>query len=187
MAVFMSDHPIQDETVLLKHSALSMFVGECIGSGSFRRVYEVKHDPTIVLKIEYAGVDFCNHMEWRIWNDVKNWPIADWFVPCVAIDCWGNALFQKKTQPFSSDQEFKAALTRTRGGVIPAALDDVHFGNFGLYNDIVACHDYGFHNFFEKTAREMSVEAGYIKYDDPDKPAFEKYDFTDGGQFALDI
>lgn len=169
----------------LKNSILTMFVGKCIGSGASREVYEVIHDESLVMKVETTARTFHNQTEWLVWQEVKDWPIRDWFAPCIDIDAYGNVLIQKKTKPFKSDKEFKAALTRTRGGVIPAVLHDVHYGNFGLLDDAVVCHDYGYHGFFEQIAREMSVDAGYIQYDEPETK--QPYDFTDGGQLALDI
>ncbi len=182
----MADWNLQDEGPLLKNSAISLMVGESIGSGASRRVYALKYDPTLVLKVEHTGWTFHNQMEYLIWEEVRRWPISDWFVPCVDIDAYGNVLIQKRTEPFKSEKDFKAALQRTRGGVIPAVFDDIHFGNFGLYDGRVTCHDYGYNHFFHQMAREMSVEAGYIKFDDSQQKV-EEHDFTEGGQLALDL
>lgn len=175
---------IYDHVPSIKNSALSMFVGDRIGSGASRDVYEVLHDKTLVMKVEHRAKTFHNQTEYLIWQEVKEWPIADWFAPVTDIDSYGNVIFQKRTEPFESDKEFKAALTKTRGGVIPRVFDDIHYGNFGLLNGVVCCHDYGYHTFFEQIAREMSEDAGYITYD---KPEAEDHDYTDDGQLALDL
>lgn len=168
----------------IKNSIISLFVGEMIGSGASREVYEVLHNPALVMKVEDRARSFNNQTEWLIWQDIKEWPISDWFAPCVDIDSYGSVLIQKRTQPFNSEQEFKAALTKTRGGVIPKVFDDIHYGNFGMLNGVVCCHDYGYHGFYEQIAREMSVDAGYITFD---KPELEPFDVTEGGQLALDL
>lgn len=184
----MSGWQIQDESILLKNSALQILVGECIGSGASRHTYALPHDDTLVLKVEHSGCTFHNQMEYLIWEEMRNWPIKDWFAPCVNIDGYGNVLIQKRTEPFDSHSDFKAALQRTRGGVIPAVFDDVHWGNFGMYDGRVVCHDYGYTHFFHMMAREMSIEAGYIKKLDDDYQAECKpHDFTEGGQLALDL
>lgn len=171
----------------LKNSILAMFVGDKIGSGASRDVFDVVHDESIVMKVETSGRTFHNQTEWLIWREMKAWPISDWFAPCVEIDSYGNAMFQKKTEPFKCDRDFKAALMKTRGGVIPDVLQDIHYANFGMLDGRVVCHDYGYHGFYEQIAREMSINAGYIKYDDPDLEEPEQHDFTEGGQLALDL
>lgn len=176
-----------DEVLNCKHSILTLLVGERIGSGASRNVYEVKGKPKLVLKVEHSGRTFHNQTEFLIWQTMKTWPISDWFAPCHDIDGYGNAMIQERTEPFKCDKDFRAAITRTRGGVIPSVFDDIHYGNFGLLNGVVTCHDYGYHRFFDQIAREMSIEAGYIKYDDPEQPEDEPFDVTDGGQLALDL
>lgn len=183
----MSSWQVEDEGALLKNSALRLMYGECIGSGASRRVYSVLHDDTLVLKVEHSGKTFHNQTEYLIWEEIKSWPISDWFAPCVDIDGYGNVLLQKRTQPFDCHDDFKAALTKTRGGVIPAVFDDIHYGNFGMYDGRVTCHDYGYHRFFHQIAREMSIEAGYIQLDDEEQGVLEPHDFTEGGQLALDL
>lgn len=168
----------------LKNSVLSLLVGERIGSGASRDVYALPHDKTLVMKVETSGKTFHNQTEWLVWQEMKDWPVSDWFAPCVEIDSYGNVLFQRRTEPFQSEKEFHAAVTRTRGGVIPKIFDDVHYGNFGMLDGRVACHDYGYHTIFEQIAREMSIDAGYITFD-KEEPV--EHDFTDGGQLALDI
>lgn len=177
---------ITEEGDLLKNSALNLVVGRSLGSGASRRVYELLYDKTLVMKVEHTGKTFHNQTEWLIWECVREWPISDWFAPCVDIDGYGNVLIMKRTEPFESEKDFKAAITRTRGGVIPKVFDDIHYGNFGLYDGRVTCHDYGYHTFFEQIAREMSVDAGYITFDPPVEPP-KPYDVTQGGQLALDL
>lgn len=177
---------VTKEHYMLKDSALHLFVGDKIGGGASRHVYAIEGDDTRVLKIEHTGKTFHNQTEWLIWQEVKDWPISDWFAPCIDIDGYGNVMIQGRTEPFECNKDFRDAVTKTRGGVIPAVFDDIHYGNFGLYDGRVTCHDYGYHKFFEQIAREMSVEAGYIKYDDPEqKDAMKPHDFTEDGQLVL--
>lgn len=179
---------VNDELLKEKDSILSLFVGERLGSGASRHVYALEGDDTRVLKVEYVGRTFNNQTEWLVWEVVKEWPISDWFAPCYDIDVYGNVLIQARTEPFESSKDFHAAVRSTRGGVIPSVFDDVHYANFGMYDGRVTCHDYGYHKFFEQVARDMSIEAGYIKFDDPEQnDAAKPHDFTEGGQFVLNI
>lgn len=178
---------IVDEEASLKNSALRLFIGDSVGSGASRRVYEVKDDPTKVIKLEYTGYTFHNQMEWLVWKEIKDWPIADWFAKCHDIDGYGNALIQERSVPFTNECDFHDALRRTRGGVIPRVFDDVHYGNFGIINGVVACHDYGYTHFFAQVAREMSIEAGYITIDEPDHDVGNKLDITEEKQFVFNL
>lgn len=180
----MSQYDIYEYIGPLKNSVMSMFVGDKIGSGSSRDVYNVLHDQSLVMKVETSARTFHNQTEYLIWQEVRDWPISDWFAPCVAIDSYGNVLFQKKTKGFDSERDFRAAITRTRGGVIPKVFDDIHYANFGLLNGAVTCHDYGYHGFFEQVARDMSIAAGYIKFD---KEELTDFDVTQEGQLILDL
>jgi hypothetical protein len=183
----MSNWNIWDESINLKNSALTLFFGDCLGSGASRRVYSILNDHTTVAKVEYVGRTFNNQTEWLVWQEVKDWPISDWFVPCVEIDSYGNVLLQRRTEVFQCEYDFKAALTRTRGGIIPKSFADIHYGNFGLYDGRVACHDYGYHRFFENGARQMSIDAGYITLDEPHQIPTPQFDVAQGGQLALNL
>jgi hypothetical protein len=179
----MSDS-IQNELLCNKDSILHLFVGKQIGSGASRRVYELNHREDAVIKVEYTGRTFHNQTEWAIWQSVKDTALSDWFVKCLDIDSVGNVLLQAKTKPFECNADFREALRRTRGGVLPKFFDDIHYGNFGLYNDRVACHDYGYHKFFENAFHDSLVELGFIEYDKPDEDA--NY-ISKEKQFALNI
>lgn len=171
---------ITSEVPLLKDCALDLFVAEQIGRGAYRSVYGVKHDPTLVLKIEYCGGSFHNITEWNVWEAVKDTPVSDWFAPCIEIDAWGSALFQRKVEVFETEKEFRDAVNMTRGGVIPSMFDDIRFNNFGLLDGRVVCMDYGLNHAFKRMGREMMIEAGYLV---PDPPS--PYDYTDEGQMTL--
>lgn len=137
-----------EEQAIAKNAIIEHFVGKQIGSGSYRRVYELETDETCVIKIEFYGKDFCNAAEMFVWREVQHTPIENWFAPCMAIDSLGLALIQKKTAPFTSEGDFRRALIETRGSaILPDFFDDAHFGNFGMFEGRVACHDYGFNNF----------------------------------------
>lgn len=135
------------ESDFSRQCMLNVLVGKMIGSGAYRRVYEFPADPTIVIKVEHAGREFCNIHEWQVWEEVKDTPIGEWFAPCVRIDAYGLALIQRRTKGFDSEAEFKAAVAQMPGGKLPPFFEDVHYGNFGMLEGRVVCHDYGFTKF----------------------------------------
>jgi hypothetical protein len=154
----MSSDRIYDEGVTAKNCVLELFVDKQIGSGAYRRVYALTQDETCVVKVEYYGKEFCNVAEMRVWQEVELTPLAKWFAPCIEIDSLGIALIQKKTLPFRSEEEFHAALIDTKAGPLPAFFDDVHFGNFGMLDGRVVCHDYGFNHFIRDGIRAAAGE-----------------------------
>lgn len=170
----------------VKNCILEIFVGDLIGEGASRCVYEVRDKPDLVLKVETAARTFHNSTEWLVWREVKDWPIADWFAPCLDIDGWGTAMIQKRTTPFESERDFRDALRSTRGGLLPDVFSDTHFENFGMLNGCVTCHDYGYHKMLQGGARSMCEELGYIEYDAPE-PMVRTHRNNQGGQLVLDL
>ena len=132
-------HYIQNERTDLKDSVLDLFVGNCIGTGWSRHVYEIKDQPDRVLKVEHSNRFFSNVMEWKVWEVVKDTEHARWFAPCYDISFNGFSLVQARTVPLTSEQF--AEITE-----VPSFLSDVFYGNFGYLDGRVVCHDYGRNN-----------------------------------------
>lgn len=176
-----------DHLTQIKNCILELFVeDEPLGEGASRTVYAVRDEPTLVVKVERTGKTFHNQTEWLLWQEVKDWPVADWFAPCLKIDSWGTALLQRRTVPFTSEREFREALRATRGGQLPSIFSDTHFDNFGMLNGVVTCHDYGYHKMFHTGARALCEELGYMKYDAPE-PIIRTHRNNQKGQLSLDL
>jgi len=133
----------------MRNYVLELFVGIQIGSGAYRRVYECKREKDKVVKVEHTGRDFCNIQEWQVWQEVKDTPISHWFAPCHEIDCMGAVLLQSRTKPFDHKDEFEKEVAKLPGGKLPGFFDDIHYGNFGMLNGRIVCHDYGFNHFLK--------------------------------------
>jgi hypothetical protein len=129
---------IYDEIVQLKNCALELFVGNLLGDGSYRRVYDMRHEPEHVLKIQY-GPGHHNAMEWEIWQAVKGTKWERWFAPCVRIDSWGSALIMKKATVFENEPDFLEKVKR-----VPTFFDDVRWTNWGMIDGRPVCIDYGY-------------------------------------------
>jgi hypothetical protein len=138
---------IHDELQTLRNCALTILVGEKLGRGATRTVYALKHDPSLVVKLEYAARQFCNVVEYDIWRTVSGHKNARWFAPVIDIDVWGGALIMKRTQPITK-AEFEAEV-----GEVPAFLGDTHWANFGRLDGQIVCHDYGYHPMLDALTR----------------------------------
>jgi hypothetical protein len=126
-----------DEIPHLKNCILELFVGGEIGSGSFRRTYEMLQEPDHVLKVQY-GSGHHNAIEWETWQAAKETKWAKWFAPCVRIDSWGSSLVMRKARTFESEMEFLATIKR-----VPVFFHDVRWTNWGMLDGRPVCIDYG--------------------------------------------
>lgn len=138
------------EAKVNKDSIIQLFVGKRIGRGASRHVYELMMDKTRVLKVEHTGYSFHNVAEWKVWQEVKDYTIGLWFAPCYDIDSLGNVLVQARTVPFESEEAFHAAC----GGKVPSCFDDIHYGNWGMFEGRVVCHDYGYNHLLGFAAKQ---------------------------------
>lgn len=144
---------IRDEFLSLQKCGMSVLAGKRIGGGATRRVYELPHNPDMVLKLEFGEKSFCNVAEYDIWSEVKNTPLAKYFAPVVDIDVWGGALLMKRTKPIT-EEIFRRRVTK-----LPAFMCDLHWGNFGLIGSRVVCHDYGYHRAFSDVVKKLQLRA----------------------------
>lgn len=151
----MAKKDITDESKIVKDCILHFFVGKRIGKGAYRHVYRLNggDGKDCVLKVEWCDREFCNMTEWKVWNAVKDTPLEHWFAPCVSIDLMGVALVQKKTKVFEDQDEFHAYVEKHCNGTLPSFFDDIHFGNFGIFEGRLVCHDYGFNHFLDEAVK----------------------------------
>lgn len=131
---------ILEEATSLQKCALDLLVGEKLGSGSTRRVFALRHDPSRVIKLEYASRVFCNVAEYELWNEVKDTDLAKFFAPVIDIDIWAGALIMARTQPITQ-QQFEKEVKE-----VPFFFTDIHWANFGRLKGKIVCHDYGYHD-----------------------------------------
>ncbi len=123
-------------------------VGEVLGAGEFRRVYEHAHRDDLVLKFETNAQSFQNIAEWDFWNDNKaNKRVARWLAPCEFISPCGIILAMKKTTvPQLVDYP----------NMVPEFLTDLKRTNFGMYEGRLVTHDYGLYNVNTPTKRKKA-------------------------------
>lgn len=112
-------------------SLLSAILGDWIGSGTSREVFECAHDSSLVVKIAIDTPN-ANVLEWEMWETIRYADQSKWFAPCEFISDDGLVLIQKRTTP----------LEDTKGLRIPTYFTDVKDSNFGTIDNQVVCHDY---------------------------------------------
>lgn len=126
-----------------KDSILQTLVGNRIGFGIHREVFELRGRPDLVLKVEVTGRTFANVKEWEVWRHVEDvTAIAHWFAPCVTIDQLGISLIQHRTQPMPDKVWQKLE--------VPHFFTDVKQANWGLIGGKPVCHDYALNLLMER-------------------------------------
>ena len=116
-------------------------VGDLLGAGQFREVFEWLPDPSMVVKIEDRAKSFSNVHEELVWQRVRGTEFAKWFAPVHAISDNGTVLLMERTGPL---------LPRELPKQVPAFFTDLKLSNWGRLNGRVVCHDYGIHLLIEK-------------------------------------
>lgn len=111
-----------------------MLVGDCLGTGGYREVYEYRPRAGHVIKVEQLSGHFENILEWEIWHTVRDTEYAKWFAPCADISANGIWLIQKRTKPCTPKQLPER---------VPAFFTDIKESNIGWLNGHPCFHDYG--------------------------------------------
>ena len=113
---------------------LSLFIGERIGKGSTREVYEHYSDPSLVIKIEDNAHSFCNVTEHIVWERLEFSTVGKFLAPIEHISVCGSVVLQKRTTPIGDKKLPKK---------LPKFFTDLKKENWGIYGNRVVCHDYG--------------------------------------------
>lgn len=107
--------------------------GKLISQGLNRDVYECKHDPNWVVKIQRTQ-NFDNVIEWRLWNafyDGTNY--NEHLADCLTISESGLVLFQKRVTHGNIEDYPKK---------VPAYFTDFKIQNYGWIGERFVCCDY---------------------------------------------
>ena len=110
------------------------FLGQRLGCGIGREVYEFLPDRSKVAKVETTTQSFQNIREWETWSELADTPHAKWLAPCRLISPCGIVLLMDRTEPVR-ERDMPARL--------PAWLSDLKRENYGILKGRFVCHDYG--------------------------------------------
>lgn len=120
---------------LMYRDLLSVIRGPKLGQGVARKVYQMKSNSRLVLKIETGAESFQNMAEWEMWSWVDGRPkISRWFAPCRHISSCGLFLIQDYVEPIRDSE---------RPPLLPSFLSDLKRENFGMLDGKIVCADYG--------------------------------------------
>lgn len=114
------------------------FIGDSIGHGCSRSVYEYRIDPRFVVKIDRTNL-FNNVAEWDIWHSLKDTEHGKFLAPCLSISSCGRVMLQRRTRPVKFAQLPKE---------IPSFFFDTKLQNWGKLGKNIVCHDYANHGFY---------------------------------------
>lgn len=105
-----------------------VLLGKQLGQGVYRKVFECRLDPTLVVKVEDEATGiFCNVLEWQNWVDWRDVPnVAKWLAPCVSISPNGAVLLMKKATKIGANEVLPSRLPH----FISADLKAENFGWF---------------------------------------------------------
>ena len=113
-----------------------LILGEKLGGGISRQVFEYALNDKYVVKIEDRSQSFQNIIEWEVWHHLKGCKAtARWLAPCHYISPNGIVMIQERTMPMRPNERPKR---------VPSWLTDIKPDNWGLLNGKPVCHDYGF-------------------------------------------
>ena len=129
----MNDY-LKDLPTTFSRDFFRLFIGEAIGNGMSRHVYQHAQDKDVVIKVEGSAGYFQNIVEWEIWKQVEGTVMQKWFAPCIDISPNGIFLLQKKVEVIPHSSYPKE---------VPDCFQDFKYQNFGRYNKRFVCCDYG--------------------------------------------
>lgn len=116
----------------LGRNLYDFIIGDLIGEGSKRAVFEYNLDKRYVVKL--AVRPDANFREHDLWNELKHDDVSKWLAPCHWISHYGDIMLQYKTEPLPDDFKMPKKL--------PEFLTDIKKSNFGLLNGKLVAHDY---------------------------------------------
>lgn len=114
---------------------LNLFCGKLLGEGTYRKVFEMRLDPSMVVKRD-SGANWSNISEWQLYSELHDTPIGKWMAPCWHISPMGLWLVQARTTPILFSDLPKE---------VPAIFADTKQANWGWFEGRAVCHDYGNH------------------------------------------
>jgi hypothetical protein len=145
--------------ILTNHSVsndlLTSVLGEFIGEGYSRKVFEYALDNKYVVKVEMEDAPICNITECLIYSEVTElcgnleW-VKDWFAPVKWMSANGRLLLMQRTYEKPNKKKPEK---------VPKFLWDIKQRNFGWIGGKYMCHDYGqFYNMISYPKRMQKVD-----------------------------
>lgn len=129
-----SQHEIDDLPNVVKADLVRMMLGDRVGLGASREVYQFMANGRWIIKLEVRDT-FQNVHEHEVWKLVRDTKWRRWFAPVVMVSECGQCLVMEQTVPLP--------LKAKRPAMMPSFFDDLKPENFGTFEGRIVCHDYG--------------------------------------------
>lgn len=130
---------------IIGYEFANFFLGNLVGEGCFRSVFQCAHNPKLVVKVEMDDT-YENAREHEVWHRVKEVKrIAQWFAPIIQISPCNRIMLMKKTIHHIDNLK--------RPDKIPDFFTDIKPENFGWIGNQYVCHDYAGNLLMEKGMR----------------------------------
>lgn len=133
----------------------NVLLGDKIGSGQFRDVFECRFRSDMVVKVERdngAYRTFHNVLEATFWNDcMETEKIKPWLAPVYHLSPDGYLLVQARCEPVRKEDLPKK---------LPAFLTDLKPSNFGIFDGRLVCVDYAL------TIKDIDTKPRKVKWND---------------------
>ena len=142
-------------------------IGELIGKGNLRKVYQHSKDKTLVIKQlmwSEVGVDrdfgFQNQNEYKVWNKATD-KFKKVLCPVLDMTKCGEYLLMKKAVTLDFDFDLEK-IYRIRDRFPEFIMDDIHAKNVGFYKGNLVLIDYGSINRFSINFRGIGFFRDWI-------------------------
>lgn len=131
---FKNFNELHENDPKLLSSIIDFFIGNYIGEGCSRIVYEYTLDSKYVVKIPNSEHGFSdNLMEFEIYGLLKDTEYGKWLAESKWVSSDGAVLIQRKTKEIKPED-----LPEN----LPSFFTDIKPSNFGKVGKQIVCHDY---------------------------------------------
>lgn len=146
----------------ISDSLLDLCIGDIIGEGYSRVVYEWLPDPTLVLKVArddnmYKGIA-SNIAEFELWERVAFGSYyeeaKEWLAPVNMISKDGRCMLMAKTESLRASELPKK---------VPCWMTDIKQDNVGLFEGRIVFHDYAMNLIPENGLCKKKKKANWIR------------------------
>lgn len=141
------------ENVFSSEDMVRMCLGEKLGEGEYRVVFNFSLLDDVVCKYDKSQPATANWNEYNVWNDVRGTKHEKWFAPVLHISPGGEFLLMKKAREITDSDKIPRNISNF--------FTDLKRENFGFIGNQIVCIDYQFIN----RAIDLAFNSGVRKFD----------------------
>jgi len=141
------------EDMIVTNEFQNFILGDLLGYGISRYVFDYKPDDKYVIKIDLSNYN-ANVIEFNVWKDVEYTKHAKWFAPIKHMSPCGRILLQEKCIIENIDKY---------PNELPEYMSDIKISNFGWLNGKFVCFDYAGTNLITKGLTSKLKKVKWLK------------------------